>query len=399
VIATNVLLRRGNALIRSGRPLESAKWRYTIRRQLVVLDPRPSPVRLLSYIFFRTIGCRYDRAGECSMCNYGAAERQTPAQIVANVRDALAEHDDYDALGITPLGNMFDEVEVPRLARTAIIDLAARQPGTVFSCESRPETLTSAALADTIARLGGKRLFVNLGLEAAHPWVQANCVGKSLEPGAFDSAIALLRRAGAVPVANVLLGAPFLELAEAIESAVGTIRWALAHGTHLCVLFPANVKGWTLVEWLWDRGLFTAPSLWSLVEVLRRLGPDLARSVVLSWYGMTPDEPGRLGRQSDPLRLAPTTCPSCAALVKAGLDQFNRGGDFGIIGELSAVGCECRQRWLDALGRGDPRPLAVRVAEVYERVGADLLGANWQANRARALEQLEVGYDGLVSAA
>lgn len=400
MVTANVLIRHSNVLIRSGRPRESPNWRYTIRRQMVAMDPRPSQARLLTYIFFRTAGCRYDRAGECSMCNYGAAERQTTGQIVAAVRDALAEHSDYDALGITPIGNMFDPAEVPVPARTAVFAMAAGQPGSIFSCESRPETLTSAAIGDAIARLRGRRLYVNLGLEAAHPWVQANCVGKSLDAGAYELAAGMLRGAGAFPVTNVLLGVPFLTEAEAIESAAGTVRWAMARGSHICVLFPANVKGWTLVEWLRDRGMFTVPSLWSLVEVLARLGPELARSAVLSWYAMTPAEPRRLRRVSDPLRIAPTTCPACAAAVTAGLDQFNRDGDFGIVTALSATSCGCRAEWLDGLRRADQRPLAARVAEAYQQIGTELLGpARWEASRARALGQLDLAYDGLVAVA
>lgn len=399
MLTANTLLKHGNATIRARRPLESADWNYTIRRQKVTMDPRPSPARLLTYIFFRTAGCRYDRAGECTMCNYGAAEKQSAGQIVANVRDALAQHSDYDALGITPLGNMFDTMEVPQAARSAIIDLAADQPGSIFSCESRPETLTAPAIGDAVTRLRGKRFYLNLGLEAAHSWVQANCVGKSLGAGAFDAATALLRDVGAFPVANVLLGAPFLTQQETIDSAVGTIRWALCHGSHLCVLFPANVKGWTLLDWLSDRGMFAVPSLWSLVEVLARLGPEMTRSVVLSWYAMTPTEPRRRLRQSDPLRVSPTTCAACAEKVTAGLDRFNNDGDFAIVTELRAIACGCREQWLDGLKTAQVRPLIVRVTEAYEAIGADLLGADrWAALRPRALAQLELGYNGHVRA-
>jgi len=364
---------------------------------MVVMDPRPAPPRLLTYIFFRTSGCRYDRSGECTMCNYGTAERQSSDQIIANVRSALAQHDDYDALGITPLGNMFDTMEVPAAARCAIIDLASEREGTIFSCESRPETLTASAINDTIARLRGKRFYLNLGLEAAHPWVQANCVGKSLEATAFDGATALLRSVGARPVANVLLGAPFLNQREAIDSAVGSVKWALSHGSHLCVLFPANVKGWTLIEWLSDRDMFTMPSLWSLVDVLVRLGPDLAASVVLSWYAMAPGESRRRFRQSDPLRASPTTCLACETKVTAGLDRFNQDGDFAMVTELSRTNCGCREQWANGLRQADPRPLITRVTDAYDVIGTELLGATrWAVHRPRALAQLQQGYDGHV---
>src|SRR5207247_1333474 len=106
---------------------------------------------------------------------------------------------------------------------------------------------------------------VNLGLESADPWIQQNCVGKSLDRDTYRDCVGLLERHRALAVANVLLGAPFLTEQEAWTSAADSMRWALEHGTHLCVLFPSNVKRWTLQEWLWERGLDATASLWAAV--------------------------------------------------------------------------------------------------------------------------------------
>jgi radical SAM enzyme (TIGR01210 family) len=397
----NALLRRANNAVRAHRPREQDQWRFTVRRQRVTMDPRPSPENELTYVFFRSFGCRFDRAGECTMCNYAAAERVDAESMVSSVREALALREDYDALGVSPLGNMFDPAEVPVRAREAIIDMVAGVSGSIYSCESRPETLTDALIGSTVQRLRGKRLFVNLGLESAHPWVQAHCVGKSLSAEHYRRATASLRGHGAFPVSNVLLGAPFLTEEEAIESAVGTVRWALANGSHICVLFPSNVKGWTLQEWLWERDLYRTPSLWSLVEALRRMGPETSRSVVLSWYSTTPTDPRRLAQVSDPLREAPVTCPLCRDEVIAALDEFNAGGDYDIIVGLSKLDCACRLEWLDRMARqsASATSLGPRVMGLYDRIAAELIGdAWWQTHRGRVERQIAEGYDGGVSA-
>jgi len=283
-------------------------------------------------------------------------------------------------------------------ARNAIIEMAAGTNAEIFSCESRPETLTEELIAQTVAGLAGKRFFINLGLESAHPWVQAHCVGKSLSAAAYCEATAALRRHGAFPVSNVLLGAPFLSEEEAIESAVGTVRWALANGSHICVLFPSNVKGWTLQEWMWERGMFRTPSLWSLIEGLRRMGPEITRSVVLSWYSTTPTDPRRLEQVSDPLREAPVTCPLCQDRVVAALDAFNAGGGFGIIEELSRFDCACRREWADLLAREarNPAPLVDRLFVAYDRIATELLGGGWwRSNQGKLRDEMRYGYDGL----
>jgi archaeosine synthase beta-subunit len=399
VLRTNSLVRRANQHIRVNRPQEQASWRYTVREQRVTMDPRPSPERVLTYLFFRSFGCRYDRAGECTMCNYAVAERVDSATIISDVRDALAQRSHYDALGISPLGNMFDPAEVPPEARDAIFSMAAATDAGVFSCESRPETLSAEQIGRSVAELGSKRLFINLGLEAANPWVQAHCVGKSLSGESYCAATGTLRSYGAFPVTNVLLGVPLLTEQEAIESAVSTIRWALRHGSHICVLFPSNVKGWTLQEWLWERQLYRVPSLWSLVEAVHRLGPDVSRAVALSWYATKPTDPRRLGQVSDPLREAPTTCPLCRDRVIEGLDSFNRGGGYDVIEDLRRIGCECRGEWADRIEREADQALLLgeRVFAVYGRIGSELVGSGWwQRNRDRVRRELESGYSGMV---
>lgn len=399
MLHANSLVRKANTLLRAARPLEQDGWRYAVRQQRVTMDPRPSAERVLTFVYFRSFGCRYDRAGECTMCNYAAAERVDSGSIVASVREALAQHEHFDALGISPFGNMFDTTEVPAEARNAIFAMAAETDASIFSCESRPETLSEELIAHAARLLGGKRLFINLGLEAANPWVQAHCVGKSLSNDSFRAATAALRCHGAFPVSNVLLGAPFLTEDEAIESAVGTIAWALRNGSHLCVLFPSNVKGWTLQEWLWERDLYRVPSLWSLVEALRRLGPELARSVALSWYSASPADPHRRGQVSDPLREVPTTCPLCRDRVIEGLDMFNAGRD-AVIEDLCRLDCSCRAEWADRLAReaSAAAPLSARVLAAYDRIGGELVGDGWwRRNRERVHAELESGYDGSVS--
>jgi radical SAM enzyme (TIGR01210 family) len=211
-----------------------------------------------------------------------------------------------------------------------------------------------------------------------------------------------MRQHGAFPVTNVLLGAPFLTENEAIESAVGTIRWALANGSHICVLFPCNVKGWTLQEWLWERQMYRVPSLWSLVEALRRLGPGATRAVALSWYATEPTDERRRTQVSDPLREAPSTCPRCRDRVIAGLDQFNAGGGYQIVEELGRIDCDCRTEWAERLHTqaASVPPLIERVLGAYERIGLEVLGDEWWLrHRDKVHAEVESGYDGSVSPA
>jgi radical SAM enzyme (TIGR01210 family) len=206
-----------------------------------------------------------------------------------------------------------------------------------------------------------------------------------------------------LPVANVLLGAPFLTEAEALASAVDSLRWALEAGTHLCVLFPANVKRWTLQHWLWERGLYHSPSLWSLIEAVHALGPELARRVLLSWYSAAITDAENPSQVSDPVLAVPTTCPACHAEVAGQLARYCATGDFAVIEELRRSPCACREEWRARVAAPPERPLFDRVTDAYRTIGEEVVGHEWWSPRAGRLlgllDEGRAGADALTGAA
>jgi archaeosine synthase beta-subunit len=389
----NPLLRKANVAVRRERPPERPDWEYGVRKVPVALQVQPRRMAELTFIYFRSFGCRFDRAGECSMCNYAVAEQVTGDRIVEYVRHALAQEPAYDALGISPFGNMFDPIEVPRAARRRIFEMAAETGCTSLSCESRPETMTDDDIAEAVKILGDRQLYVNVGLESAHPWIQANCVGKSLDLESYRESLDMLRRNGALPITNLLLGGPFLSEREAVASSVSSIRWALSQGTHLCVLFPSNVKGYTLQEWLWRRNRYRTPSLWSLVETVRQVGPEAAERVRLSWFAAAVSDPEEPAQLSDPVRAVPTTCPQCHRQVIEQLNAFNATGDFALIERLSASDCSCREAWRGTF-EAQTGDLYDRVADGYQLIATGgLIDADWwRSHQTVVMDTLGHGY-------
>jgi radical SAM enzyme (TIGR01210 family) len=386
----NPVVRQANVIVRRTRPLERPDWEFAVRRVPVAMFVRPRRTVELTFIYFRSFGCRFDRAGECSMCNYAAAERVTSDRITGFVAKALGESDSYDALGISPFGNMFDPVEVPEEARRRIFEMAAATDCTSFSCESRPETFDGDQIDEAVAIFGGRPVFVNIGLESAHPWIQANCVGKSLDLSSYQSSVSTLTEHGARPITNLLLGAPFLTEREAIQNSASSIRWALGQGSYLCVLFPSNVKGFTLQEWLWQRGAFQVPSLWSLIAAIREVGPVLAERVRLSWFSASVSD-AQSAQISDPVRAVPTTCPECHDDVVSQLSTFNAIGDFAIIDQLAGSSCRCRSAWERMISES-AADLRDRVADRYGMIAREMFPDWWERHGQAALDALDAGY-------
>lgn len=367
----NAFLGRVCVRLRETRPLIADDLGYTIRTEVV---GGASFARL----WFRTSGCTRDRRGSCTFCNYGRGGATDTDDMVASVARGLTvlSAQRPATLLVSPSGSMFDEAEVPLAARRAILTLMAGSDAREVLCETRAETVTDVNVREFAEIMRDKSSYVEVGLESSDPWVSTYCVNKTLSLQDYCDAIARLNAHGIGAITNVVVGTPFLSPAEVIHDAVRTIEWALRHGSDSCVLFPLHVRGWTLLEWLWNRGLYQPPSLWSLVEVLRRLGPDQAAGVTISWYR---DYDSEVGEGSDSTRAlsSPDTCPRCQDAVLSLLDAYRESGDFALVRDLSRFDCSCHQAWRRNLEVSVATGLVERVAQAYEVVGRDVLGDVW----------------------
>ena len=130
--------------------------------------------------------------------------------------------------------------------------------------------------------------------------------------------------------------------------------------------------------------MYAPPSLWSLVEVLARLGPKLTPNVTISWYKNYHAVGERLDPAQSMLYLSsPSTCAVCQARVMDLLDCYRDGRDFGIVQELVGLDCECKQKWQSQVNKEEPIHIAERVTHFYAAIGSDILGGEWWAKHGR----------------
>jgi radical SAM enzyme (TIGR01210 family) len=383
--AHNPLLDLVCSRLRRARPRVTAGPDFTTRIETV--GGRP-----FVYLWFRTRGCRADARGECTMCNYGASAPVSTHQMVAAVTRGLSSIAGLGevTLMVSPSGSMFDEWEVPAEAREAIFQLAKAAGVREIITETRAESLDDECVRGFASLFGHEQPGIGLGLESADPWILKYCLNKSMSLPSYSSAVEVLRHSGVNAITNVLLGSPFLTQAEAIDDAIHSVRWAFAQGAGLCCVFPSHVKRYTLASWLWERKLYSPPSLWSLAEVLGRLGSEVARTVTISWYKNYAVSGGEAGTCIDSACVSsPTTCPVCVDRVMALLDAYRNYRDFDVIEELGCVECDCRLRWRESLEQPATEPLTGRVGQAYETIARGVLGdAWWEARGAVAIADL-----------
>jgi len=363
------------ARLKKSRPLIPNDLNYSYRIEQIAG---------LSFVslWFRTRGCRHDYMGGCTMCNYGKSTPVTADEMVEYVKTGLSFIPHYKnmMLLMETSGSMLDEWEVPAPAREIILQMVRNHACKSFLCETRANTITDMKIKQYAEMLDNKVASIEIGLESSDPWVMQHCINKNLSLAQYEQSIKILQKYQVPSIANVIVGSPFLSVQEAIDDAVNTVHWAISHGTTSCVVFPVHVKRWTLVEWLWEHGYYTPTPLWSLIEVLHRLGPALAQRVTISWYKTYVEQSTRgvLSAAQDWGYLSsPTTCPYCQARIIRLLDTYRDTNDFSVIDELSRMECECKDIWRTSRAVANNLTLPERVSSVYEAIGRNVLGEKW----------------------
>jgi len=305
-------------------------------------------------IILNTGGCRWARAGGCTMCGYVAesveggsvAHEDLMAQI-----DACLEHErenadsPADQIKIYTSGSFLDEREVPAETRRAIAETFGDRDRMVV--ESLPDFVDRETIREFTEQ--GLDCDVAIGLETATDRVRRDCVNKYFEFSDFEDACAEARAVGAerpppderaatdgsreqgsgAIKAYLLMKPPFLSEGEAVEDMKRSVRRCLAvEGCHTVSMNPCNVQNYTMVEDLFHDGGYRPPWLWSVADVLEDTA-DIDGIVVSDPVGHGSDR-------------GPHNCGDCDDRVQRAIKDFDERQDPSVFEQVS---CECERTW------------------------------------------------------
>jgi radical SAM enzyme (TIGR01210 family) len=203
--------------------------------------------------------------------------------------------------------NFFDARAVPATDDQAIAALVRRFERLVVECHPR---LVSERVASFARRIDGT-LEVAMGLETTDLRA-APRLGKGAALDDFTHAADLLRAAGIDVRVFLLVGTPYVPVAEQVDSVVRAARFAVDRlGARHVSLIPVR-GGNGALERLAAQGLFTPPDLALLEHALDGCLDSVSGAVVTAdlW---------------DLERLAP--CPRCFAARRERLELVNRTGE------------------------------------------------------------------------
>jgi radical SAM enzyme (TIGR01210 family) len=297
-------------------------------------DRTPGGVYDSLTIILNTGGCRWARAGGCTMCGYVAESVEggtVPHDALMEQVDAALEHEQAEAEGrcglvkIYTSGSFLDEREVPAETRAAIAGTFADRDRMVV--ESLPDFVERPRLETFTDR--GIDLDVAVGLETATDRVRHDCVNKYFDFAEFEAACETAETVGAGVKAYLLMKPAFLSESEAIADMERSVRRCGAiDACHTVSMNPTNVQSYTMVEQLHFENGYRPPWLWSVCEVLAST-TDVDAIVVSDPVGHGSDR-------------GPHNCGECDDKVQRAIKDFDLRGDPSVFEEVS---CECERTW------------------------------------------------------
>jgi len=297
-------------------------------------DNTPDGVYQSLTIILNTGGCRWARAGGCTMCGYVAESVDGGSvaheDLMAQIQHCL-DHEEENAdekaglIKIYTSGSFLDEREVGARTRRAIAETFADRDRIVV--ESLPDFVDREKVAEFVDQ--GLKTDIAVGLETATDRVRRDCVNKYFDFSEFEAAAAEAKEAGGGVKAYLLMKPPFLSESEAIDDMKRSVRkCADVDGCHTVSMNPCNVQRYTMVEELYHDGGYRPPWLWSICEVLESTADEDV--IVVS-------DP--VGHGSD---RGPHNCGECDDRAQRAIKDFDLRQDPSVFEQVS---CDCEATW------------------------------------------------------
>ena len=362
-----------NAVMREIRSRNEASYdAHEPTRVWLDEDATPAGTMRSLTIILNTGGCRWARAGGCTMCGYVAesvdggsvAHEALMDQIdVCTAYEADNADEPADLIKIYTSGSFLDEREVGARTRRAIAETFADRERMVV--ESLPDFVDREKIADFTSR--GLDTDVAIGLETATDRVRHDCVNKYFafadfeaacaetvaadgevfatrgEPVAADGEVGSVTEVGneqtvdgdtdsgasAGIKAYLLMKPPFLSESEAVADMISSVERCLAvEGCHTVSMNPCNVQRYTMVDELYFNDGYRPPWLWSVAHVLAETADT---------DGIVVSDP--VGHGSD---RGPHNCKECDDRVQTAIKDFDLRQDPSVFEQVS---CPCEATW------------------------------------------------------
>lgn len=263
-------------------------------------------------ICFLSGRCSRDQQGACMMCDYGAAQIDCLNQEYICEMDRILKNEPQpvDTLLLCTNGSFFDERQISRELFHAILERAGASDVPTIELETHYLDVTREKLELLKQLLPGKEIVIEIGLETIRMEYQENVIMKGIDLAVYGTVIDLIRSFGFGVDINIMVGLPLLSAKEQMEDVLHTIHWVISRKGRP-VLFPVNVKPYTLLMEVYHAGFYRVISQWLVPLILDALSEDELEQVIVAWYGGREEN---YGADSEPA-VFPHACHVCSETI------------------------------------------------------------------------------------
>lgn len=298
------------------------------------------------FIVLPTGGCEWaTKSGGCTMCSYIADSPLTDIsednliEIFNNEwnkqldKTDISSHENV-AIKLFVSGSFLNTNEIPEKVQNYIFkEFNKYDQIKEVIVESKPEYINEDSLIRLAQLIPDKIFEIGIGLETSNEETRLNKINKGITNNSFERCVSIINSIENYDIrakAYLLVKPILISEKEAIQESIESARYAKKIGVKRLAYCPATVHGGTMMDYLWKRGSYNPPWIWSLIKILKevRKNVDIPMIMDTAGYGT---------------RRGPYNCKKCnsklkSLIIKSNLEQV-------IPEELENFTCDCKEKW------------------------------------------------------
>lgn len=296
-------------------------------------------------VCFFSKGCQFSEKGFCIMCNYGKGISLITKNKLKIALDEIfhnySKNEKIPMMLFGTNGSIFDTHEMPEDCFDLLLDYISQYNIEQIYFETFYTTITKKILSKIKQKLKKSNIYIELGFESSSPNIREKALLKFINNDIFTEKIRLIHSFGFFVTTNVMLGIPFLNEKESLDSALQSINF-LTQTVNVdeIVIFPLNIKKNTLLEKIEQQPIH----LISILELIKNLNDNVIDKILFSWYDTTHDNPI--------IKHPPISCPKCYNYIVNLVNTFiksNKQERISIRDNIHNLDCQCEKAYYKSL--------------------------------------------------
>lgn len=234
---------------------------------------------------FMSKRCPNDTCGSCIMCDYGALQGEKSASVyIEEMNKILAQEKDIKYLLICANGSILNPNQISEETLYKILKAIVKTDIPHIIIEAHYNDISEQKLSTIKQIMPDKNLTLELGLETISQYYQDTLIMKHINIANFNKTISMIQNYNISVDINILLGLPFLSVKEQFDETLKTVDWTLEHGCNP-VIFPVNIKPYTLLMHMYKNSFYTPISHWLLILLLDAIEVEQLSKITIAYYG------------------------------------------------------------------------------------------------------------------